>query len=162
MSALAQDPPKPDTWSINVLQKLLCNELAEHCEKRLNKLHVRPYVPCIIENTLQVRALYDTGADITCMSEAAFRQISVDQRPVKLQREDTAVTCASNSSVRPVGSYRMKIQVAGKSFEHIVQVFAKLNEAFIIGMDFIEKNLLYYNPANHQYHWDRQIGRAHV
>ena len=92
------------------------------------------------------------------MSEAAFRQIPVNSRPVKLQKEAVAVTCASNSSVRPVGSYQMKVQVAGKTVKHTIQVFAKLNEAFILGMDFIEKQLLYYNPATHQYHWDQPAG----
>lgn len=36
-------------------------------------------------------------------------------------------------------------------------VMEELNEDFILGMDFIKLNSLYYDVKTHQYHWDQSV-----
>jgi hypothetical protein len=38
-----------------------------------------------IQNSVSVRGLYDTGADISCISLKVFRQIPPQHRPRKLE-----------------------------------------------------------------------------
>ena len=45
----------------------------------------RPYLSVKVQNAVSVKGLYDTGADISCLSLKVFRQISPENRPKKLE-----------------------------------------------------------------------------
>ena len=60
------------------------NDVPDQIKYRINALHSRPFITCKIENVLNVRALYDTGADVNCMSAIAFNKLPLKKRPVKL------------------------------------------------------------------------------
>ena len=47
----------------------------------------RPYIWVSVQKTLRLRGLYDTGADISCMSEKVFRQLPLNARPKKLNSD---------------------------------------------------------------------------
>ena len=51
------------------------NDVCDQVEYKINSLHSRPFINCRIENSLTVRALYDTGADVNCMRAITFKKI---------------------------------------------------------------------------------------
>jgi hypothetical protein len=44
-----------------------------------------PYLTFTLQNCISVKVLYNTGADISCISEKIFRQLSPDQQPTKMK-----------------------------------------------------------------------------
>ena len=92
-------------------------------------------------------ALYDSGADISCMSEAEFRRIPVDERPKQLTGQKASlIISAGGNPLNVKGIYNCPISVLGKTTEHPFRVIKGLNEPVILGADFINKHLLLYDP----------------
>ena len=98
---------------------------------------MRPFINCRIENLLTVRALYDTGADVKCMSTIAFKKIPLKSRPIKLPDTHSSLGSANNGAMKVLGRYRMNIYLAGKDVKATVLIVDGLNEEFIIGMTLI-------------------------
>ncbi len=44
-----------------------------------------PYLTFLLQNSISVKGLYDTGADISCISGKTFRQLTPDQWPTKMK-----------------------------------------------------------------------------
>ena len=65
---------------INNIRKDVCDQV----EYKINSLHSRPLMNYKIKNSLTVRALYDTGADVNCMSAATIKKNPVKNHPTKL------------------------------------------------------------------------------
>jgi hypothetical protein len=60
----------------------------------------RPYVPVFL-NGHKVSALYDTGADICCMSSSMFQKyFPVGKRPTKLQRKSDVKAASGTTAGR--------------------------------------------------------------
>ena len=98
----------------------------------------RPYVPVFL-NGHKVTALYDTGADICCMSSSYFRKyFPVGKRPTKLQRKSD-VKAASGNQLVSEGIYPIPFTIDGRKLEHNVHVFSNLKEGMILGIDFLTK-----------------------
>ena len=91
------------------------NDVCDQVEYKINSLHSRPFINCRIENLLTVRALFDTGADVSCMSAIAFKKIPLKSRPIKLPDTDSALGSANNGAMKVLGRYRMNIYIAGKT-----------------------------------------------
>ena len=99
-------------------------------------------------------ALYDSGADISCMSEAEFRRIPVDERPKQLtEQKASLIISAGGNPLNVKGIYNCPISVLGKSTEHPFRVIKGLNEPVILGADFINKHLLLYDPKYKRVKW---------
>ena len=87
-------------------------------------------------NGHKIKALYDTGADLCCMTAAKFRQVfPVGQRPKKLN-----VTVASGDKLESLNVYPIPFEINKKKFVYNVHVLNKLCGDFILGLDreFIE------------------------
>ena len=99
-------------------------------------------------------ALYDSGADISCMSEKEFRKIPVDKRPVKITgpRTDSCFS-AGGTKLQVTGIYNLPISILGRKTEHPFRVIKGLNESVILGADFINKHLLLYDPKFKRVRW---------
>jgi len=96
--------------SIHAIRKNLCKDFIDQIETKINKMHVRPYVRCLLQQAFPVKALYDTGADITCISLETFRNIPVDQRPPKdLHAKDKRIAVASAETLTTCGTYHFDI-----------------------------------------------------
>jgi hypothetical protein len=65
-------------------QKLFIDTVNE-IKSTLKPSFRRPYLQTKIQNTASVKGLYDTGADISCLSLKVFRQIPPELRPKKLE-----------------------------------------------------------------------------
>ena len=64
----------PDIKTTPQLINNIKNDICDQVEDKINNLHSRPFINCIIENLLNVRALYDTGTDVNCISSDAFKK----------------------------------------------------------------------------------------
>jgi len=112
----------------------------------------RPYVPVFL-NGHKITALYDTGADICCMSSTYFRKhFPVGNRPTKLQRKSD-VKAASGNKLVSEGIYPIPFTIDGRKFEHNVHVFSNLNEGMILGIDFLSKHGLGLDPSSAELYW---------
>ena len=113
----------------------------------------RPYVNVQI-GPAPAAALYDSGADISCLSESEFRKIPVDKRPAKIlgPRLDSCFG-AGGAALTVTGIYNLPISVLGCKTEHPFRVIKGLKESVILGADFINKHLLLYDPKFKQVKW---------
>ena len=116
-------------------------------------MHSRPFINCKIENLLTVRALYDTEADVNCMSTNAFKKILLKNRPIKLLDTHSAFGSTTNGAMMVLGRYCMNIYIAGKDVKATVLIVDGLNEEFIIGMTLIGAHQLYWNPDSREFEW---------
>ena len=121
----------------------------------------RPYVPVFL-NGHKITALYDTGADICCMSSTYFRKhFPVGNRPTKLQRKSD-VKAASGNKLVSEGIYPIPFTIDGRKFEHNVHVFSNLNEGMILGIDFLSKHGLGLDPSSAELYWtDKSTANWH-
>jgi hypothetical protein len=107
----------------------------------------RPYLWVNVQNALKVRGLYDTGADISCMSEKIFRQIPPQNRPQKLDMTKSPNFCSAGGQPLPVrGLYEFAFSINSKLIKHQCYIIPDLNEPLILGIDFIQQHQLWYCP----------------
>ena len=113
----------------------------------------RPFVSIRI-GCQDTRALYDTGADISCISEKLFRQIPIFSCP-KLIPSLTGqeITNANGTFLEVKGAYMMMMRILGKNIMHRIFVVRDLSEPVILGSDFIHQHQLSYCPARHMIYW---------
>jgi hypothetical protein len=106
---------------------------------------------------VSVRGLYDTGADISCLSQKVFRQIPPQQRPRKIEGGITPKFKSAGGQILPVdGKYQFTVQIGTKSIQHEFYVITDLNEPIILGIDFIQQHQLWYCPKNRSFAWEGQ------
>jgi len=78
---------------------------------KANKDKFRPHLTCVVQGLVSTSALYDTGADITCMSLKTFREIPIHKRPPKLTGlTPLRVRGASNRVLESTGTYDLDIE----------------------------------------------------
>ncbi len=116
-----------------------------------------PYLTLNLQNCTSIKGLYDTGADISCVSEKYFRQIPLNHRPVKL-KEGTPhrFKTAGGQPLNIRGRYKFNIKIGTKTLTHDFYVIPDLNEPLILGIDFIQKHQLWYCPKNESFAWEGQ------
>jgi hypothetical protein len=112
-----------------------------------------PYINAQIGSSITA-ALYDSGADISCISEKHFRKIPVDQCPDKIlqQRIDPCFR-AGGSQLSVKGVVNLPVEILGRQTVHPFRVIQGLNENIILWADFINKHLLVYDPKFKQVKW---------
>jgi hypothetical protein len=80
-------------------------------------------------------ALYDSGADISCISEKHFQKIPVDLRPNKiLQQKIDPCFSAGGGQLSVKGIVNLPIQILGKQTVHPFRIIQGLNENIIFGL----------------------------
>ena len=127
----------------------MCTTLALDVLKPVaEKRKLRRYLKVRIGNET-VEALYDTGADFSCMSEEQYKKIPKGKRPMKLY-EPRLTTCldASGNQMRNKGTYEFHLVVEGKVIVHPVKILSGLKEKMILGMDFIQRHRLIFDPRS--------------
>jgi hypothetical protein len=97
--------------------------------------------------------IYDTGADICCMSSKAFRRVfQVGQRPEKLNRTSN-VSAASGNKLEGEGIYTISMEINKRKFQYQVHIFGNLNEDMILGINFFQEHGLGYDPTSQEFYW---------
>jgi hypothetical protein len=66
-----------------------------------------------------------------------------------LDRVDKVFKGASGQALQSQGKFRFKVQIGNKVLDHNFFVIKGLNESVILGINFIQKHQLTYNPK----HW---------
>ena len=123
-----------------------------------NKQTDRPDVKVQIKGMKKGPALmlYDSGAQLCLLSKKAFRNISVHQRPRKL---DLNLTCSgvSGSKLKLIGCYLLEVEVLGKKIMHPFFVSNHLPGKYegVIGIDFAKKHGLSYDAITNQPYFER-------
>ncbi len=94
-----------------------------------------------VQNSVSVRGLYDTGADISCLSLKVFRQIPPEPWRKKIEQSLLPKFKSAGGETLPVhGKYKLKAHVGTKEIQHEFYVISELNEPLILGIDFIRSN----------------------
>ena len=113
----------------------------------------RPYIQGRLGN-LPFSALFDTGADVSCVSEQLFRQIPVSIRPQKIPMTNSGqFKSAGGQSLDVKGKYKLPLQLQGKQVQHDFYVIRNLNEPVILGIDFITQQKLQFCPQSRDFYW---------
>jgi hypothetical protein len=116
-----------------------------------------PYLQVKIQSSVSVRGLYDTGADIFCLSQKVLRQIPPQHRPRKIDGGIMPKFKSAGGQILPVyGKYQLKIQIGTKAIQHKFYVIPDLNKPMILGIDFIQQHQLWYCPKNRSFAWEGQ------
>ena len=113
----------------------------------------RPFVPVELGGQ-QFEALYDTGADVSCISEIEFRRIPIGERPTKAHPSyGTRFHGAAGGELNVVGMYEIPLRILGQTVTHPLYVIRNLKEKMIIGADLIKKYRLTYCPTRNEVFW---------
>ncbi len=113
----------------------------------------RPFVSATIGGRDTI-ALYDTGADITCMSESEFRKIPPEDRPEKMATiPGQEFQSANGLNMEVKGAYNLKMRILGRDISHKIFIVRNLSEALILGADFLHLHHLSYCPARKTVYW---------
>jgi hypothetical protein len=136
--------------------KLFADAVSE-IKSNLKPKFNRPYLWVQVQNAIKIRGLYDTGADISCMSEKIFRQLPPQKRPIKLDIDKFPNFRSAGGQPLPVrGLYKILFTLNGKQIKHPCYVIPELNEPLILGIDFIQQHQLWYCPKNKSFAWEGQ------
>ena len=101
-------------------------------------------------------ALYDTGADITCMNENEFTKILSDELPDRVPTAPGLKFHSANGHDLEVkGAYELKLLILGRAVSHRIYIVKNLSEALILGADFIHQHHLSYCPVRQTSDWPR-------
>ena len=113
----------------------------------------RPFVDVQLGGKV-TKALYDSGADISCISDEEFRKIPIDLRPNKQGGSNPLRYIGAGGQPLDVrGTFVLPIQVLGRQVQHPFRVIRGLHEKVILGADFINEQLLGYDPCRREVHW---------
>jgi len=118
-------------------QDLIMNTIA-----KLNASLRKPFRPymSVQMNGHKLFPLYDTGADICCMSSEAFRRVfPVGQRPEKLNPTSN-VSAVSGNKLEGEGIYTISMEINKRKFQYQVHIFGNLNEDMILGINFFHEH----------------------
>ena len=114
----------------------------------------RPFLFATILNE-NVRMLYDTGADISCVNEEVFRRIPIDQRPRKSDESfPRQFRSAGGQNLQVKGKYNLPVMLGRKTVHHPFYVIKNLSEPAIVGIDFIQQHKLTYCPDKRSFSWN--------
>ena len=151
--------PHNSCHSINemsIVYKELINSTIQKLSASMKKVK-RPHVLVNI-NGHQISALYDTGADMCCMSDTLFRKVfPVGKRPKKLNVIST-VTSASGNKIACEGVYPIPFEIKNKKFVYDIHVLSNLSGDLIMGINFFHDVGLAYDPGNQEIYWTDKTG----
>jgi hypothetical protein len=132
-------------------------------KQNLQPTFCRPYLTVNLQNCISIKGLYDTGADISCVSEKYFRQLPPPYQPIKLKTETLPrFKTAGGQPLTVRGRCKFRVRIGTKFLQH--KFYPDLNEPLILGIDFIQKHQLWYCPKNRSFAWEGQPnwGQGHL
>ncbi len=112
----------------------------------------RPFVLVHIAN-VSCQALYDSGANVSCIHDSVFRSFSPDVRPQAIPSLQLQFHLALGDALQVRGVYSISISLLGKTVQHNFCVIKNLSEQVILGADFINRHALAYCPLTTTTHW---------
>jgi hypothetical protein len=110
------------------------------------------FVPVRVANVYCV-ALYDSGAEVSCIHDSVFRSFSPDLRPWTIPSPHPQFRSASGDALQVRGVFSISISLLGKTIQHEFWVIKNLSRQIILGADFINQHALAYCPLTTTTHW---------
>jgi gag-polyprotein putative aspartyl protease len=118
--------------------------------KKTSPISARPYFRAQLPKAISIKTLYDTGADISCISSQMIHALPVDLHPV--QQPGPSPSCqVANGQNHTMGVYIMNVQIGNHMVDHLFQFIQRLHEDTMMGIDFINKHKMVHNPSCRQY-----------
>ena len=100
--------------------------------------------------------LYNTGADLSAISEDIFCKIPDSQRPRQLEElSPCQLHSAGRQLLQVKGKYNFDLQIGKKKISHPFYVIQNLSKSSIMGIDFIHKHSLRYCPEEKSFSWKK-------
>jgi gag-polyprotein putative aspartyl protease len=125
----------------------MCSHFVNLIDRAVKKLNQKPtftpvhhYFGAKLQDTISVKTLYDTGADISCISSQTFHRLPPIQHLIYQPSPSPSCQGANRHSLHTLGVYLMKIQIGGHAIDHPFQVTQGLDEDALVGIDFIHKH----------------------
>ena len=113
----------------------------------------RPFVEIQLGDR-PIKALYDSGADISCISDVEFRRIPVNLRPSRMPEDRPRRYIGAGGHQLDVrGVFTLQMKVLGRQINHPFRVIRGLHEPAILGADFINQQCLGYDPCKRTVVW---------
>jgi len=97
--------------------------------------------------------VFNTGADISCISSQTFHTLLLDLRPVRQPGPSPSWQVANGQNLHTLVVYIMTVQIRGHTINHPFQVIQGLSEGTIVGIDFIHKHKMTQDPRRRQFTW---------
>ena len=145
---------KPNISSVQDIFINLINEAAGIIQNKPQPFK-RPFVAATIDEQ-EIKMLYDTGADLSAISENIFRKIPISKRPQQIiERSPRQLRSAGGQLLQVKGKYNFNLQIGKKTISHPFYVIQNLSEAGIMGIDFIHQHSLKYCPEEKSFSWKR-------
>lgn len=129
----------------HLMGKLIHNTIFK-LESSLKQDKQRPMVHLNV-NGWQIKALFDTGAQITCMKQSIFNKIFPASQKPKQLRTTGNVTAADGQQLKQIGTYQLPFTFNGKNYEYPCKVLGNLNEDMIVGINFMHLTGLSYDAG---------------
>ena len=111
---------------------------------------MRPYAMSTI-NQINVKSLFDTGADVSCIRTKTFQDSKLDL-PIETKQFKN-FKAAGGTKLLISGKVMLPIEIDNKKVEHPFFLIDNLNEKCILGIDFISKHKLNYCPTSRTFFW---------
>ena len=99
--------------------------------------------------------LYDTGADVCCLSKELFQQIR-PKTPLPKSNQTRKFKAAGGQQLNVLGRFEVPLAIGRKTILHPFFVIRQLAESAILGIDFIKKHGLRYNPTKRTFRWNQK------
>ena len=96
--------------------------------------------------------LYDTGADSCCLSEELFHQIW-PKTSLPKPNPTRKFKATGGQQLNVIGKFEVPLVIGRKTVQHPFFVIRDLAEPAILGINFIEKHSLRYNPTKWTFCW---------
>ena len=113
----------------------------------------RPFVEILLGGR-PIKALIDSGADISSISDTEFRKILVNLRPTRMPEDHPRRKVVAGGHQLDVrGVFSLQMQVLGRQVSHPFRVIRGLHEPAILGANFINQQCLGYDPCKRTVVW---------
>jgi hypothetical protein len=131
--------------------------LINHTISDINKAYHpnsrHPYLSVNLQNAISVQGLYDTGANISCLSKKVF-----DAIPPQLclpQSAGALKAChrASSQALHIARIHDFYLQIGNCIIRHQIHLIQNPHEDIIMGVYFIHAHQLTYNLENQDFSW---------
>ena len=117
----------------------------------------RPQIQVSVQGTTSAKALYDTGATVSVMSERTFMNIPQRDRPTMSKYAPLRLTGADNKAMTVRGSFDMNIRILERTIRQEIHVVDGLTSDLMMGCDLIHTHGLGYNAIGRKpYYQDRR------
>ena len=122
--------PQLPIWKkvYNVLSTLVCCGIMKNQERPTSHLTI---------NGLKAMALWDSGADLSCISGSLWKRIK--KKPPLIPYRNT-LTAANGQVIRSRGVARLHFQFGDYKFDHNVVVLDELKTDIIVGVDIMRQH----------------------